>query len=71
MRKRRAFQKATVRLNFVQSNVTAKIKRLEVEYETQLFYRHRNGVTLTHAGEKLLIYAEKMIQLLNESKKRY
>ncbi|YAR64288.1 LysR family transcriptional regulator [Bacillus cytotoxicus] len=55
----KSISKATVRLNFVQSNVTAKIKRLEVEYETQLFYRHRNGVTLTHAGEKLLIYAEK------------
>ncbi|AWC31314.1 LysR family transcriptional regulator [Bacillus cytotoxicus] len=65
----KSISKAAVRLNFVQSNVTAKIKRLEVEYETQLFYRHRNGVTLTHAGEKLLIYAEKMIQLLNESKR--
>ncbi|HEK9101675.1 LysR family transcriptional regulator [Bacillus pfraonensis] len=65
----RSISKAAVRLNFVQSNITAKIKRLETEYETQLFYRHRNGVTLTPAGETLLRYAEKMIQLLNESKR--
>ncbi|MEY8349784.1 LysR family transcriptional regulator [Bacillus cereus] len=65
----KSISKAAVRLNFVQSNITAKIKRLEAEYETQLFYRHRNGVTLTPAGEILLKYAEKMIQLLNESKR--
>lgn len=65
----KSISKAAVRLNFVQSNITAKIKRLEAEYETQLFYRHRNGVTLTPTGETLLKYAEKMIQLLNESKR--
>ncbi|KEK21985.1 LysR family transcriptional regulator [Bacillus gaemokensis] len=65
----KSISKAATRLNFVQSNITAKIKRLEAEYETQLFYRHRNGMTLTPAGEKLLTYAEKMIQILNESKR--
>lgn len=66
----KSISKAAIRLNFVQSNITAKIKRLEVEYETQLLYRHRDGVTLTPSGEKLLTYAEKIIQLLNESKKQ-
>ncbi|MES9699683.1 LysR family transcriptional regulator [Bacillus sp. JJ927] len=66
----KSISRAAIRLNFVQSNITAKIKRLEAEYETQLFYRHRDGVTLTPAGEKLLTYAEKMIQLLNESKRQ-
>ncbi|WP_459502063.1 LysR family transcriptional regulator [Bacillus sp. C1] len=65
----KSISKAAIRLNFVQSNITAKIKRLEVEYETQLFYRHRNGVTLTPTGETLLKYAEKMIHLLDESKR--
>ncbi|MEN1938415.1 LysR family transcriptional regulator [Paenibacillus sp. 102] len=65
----KSISKAAVRLNFVQSNITAKIKRLEADYETQLFYRHRNGVTLTPTGETLLRYAEKMIHLLDESKR--
>lgn len=65
----KSISKAAARLNFVQSNITAKIKRLEAEYETQLFYRHRNGMTLTPTGETLLTYAKKMIQLLDESKK--
>ncbi|WP_242144309.1 MULTISPECIES: LysR family transcriptional regulator [unclassified Bacillus cereus group] len=66
----KSISKAAIRLNFVQSNITAKIKRLEAEYEVQLFYRHRDGVTLTPAGVRLLTYSEKMIQLFNESKRQ-
>lgn len=32
----KSISKAATRLNFVQSNITAKIKRLEADYETQL-----------------------------------
>lgn len=59
--------KAAHELNFVQSNVTARIKQLEAELNTTLFYRHSRGVTLTSSGKTLLSYAEKMIHLFNES----
>lgn len=58
--------KAAVTLGYVQSNVTARIKQLESELKTQLFYRQR-GMILTPAGEKLLVYAEKIIHLFDEA----
>lgn len=56
-------------LNFVQSNVTAKIKRLEQNYETKLFYRHKHGVNLTSTGIILLSYAEQVLHLMNDAEK--
>ncbi|SEH67886.1 DNA-binding transcriptional regulator, LysR family [Halobacillus karajensis] len=61
--------KAAVRLNFVQSNVTAKIKRLEKIYNTKLFYRHKHGVDLTSSGKVLLNYAEQVLQLMGDAEK--
>lgn len=58
--------KAAVTLGYVQSNVTARIKQLESELKTQLFYRQR-GMILTPTGEKLLVYAEKIIHLFDEA----
>ena len=34
---------AAKELNYVQSNVTARIKLLEKELKTPLFYRHKKG----------------------------
>ncbi|GGH86590.1 DNA-binding transcriptional LysR family regulator [Pullulanibacillus pueri] len=61
--------KTAVNLNFVQSNVTAKMKRLEQKYETKLFYRHKHGVTLTSPGRVLLSYAEQILHLMDEAEK--
>jgi len=58
--------KAAQALGYVQSNVTARIQQMEAELKTQLFYRHR-GMVLTPAGVKLLVYAEKIIHLLDEA----
>ncbi|NNU74393.1 LysR family transcriptional regulator [Clostridium estertheticum] len=58
--------KAAATLGYVQSNVTARIKQLESELKTQLFYRQR-GMILTPTGEKLLVYAEKIIHLFDEA----
>lgn len=60
--------KAAQALGYVQSNVTARIQQLESDLNTQLFYRQR-GMILTPTGEKLLVYAEKIIYLLNEADK--
>lgn len=56
-------------LNYVQSNVTARIQKLEAELNTPLFNRHNRGMTLTPEGKKLLVYSEKILSLANEMKK--
>ncbi|MAY41372.1 LysR substrate-binding domain-containing protein [Neptuniibacter sp. UBA847] len=50
-------------LHTVQSNITARIKRLEEELDTALFYRKGRKLKLTPAGTTLLEYANKLIQL--------
>lgn len=56
-------------LNYVQSNVTARIRRLEKELNTPLFNRHHRGMSLTPEGKKLIGYSEKILSLTNEMKK--
>ena len=63
-----SISKAAKELQYVQSNVTAKIKVLEEQLHADLFYRHSRGVTLTSAGELLLFYAEKILSLVDEAK---
>ena len=56
-------------LNTVQSNVTQRIRRLEEELDTALFERHARGVALTAAGQRLLPYATRVAQLLDEARR--
>lgn len=56
-------------LNYVQSNVTSRIQKLEIELKTPLFNRHYRGMSLTPEGKKLIIYSEKILSLTNEMKK--
>lgn len=44
---------AASKLNHLQSNMTAKIKKIENHYNQELFIRNSKGVTLTKDGEKL------------------
>ena len=60
---------AAKELSYVQSNITSRIKKLEVEMNTALFNRHSRGMTLTPEGKKLLVYCEKILSLTNEMKK--
>lgn len=62
-----SISKAAENLNYVQSNVTAHIKRLEEELGTMLFNRHGKGVTLTVDGEKLLNYADSILELIDRA----
>jgi DNA-binding transcriptional LysR family regulator len=48
---------AAKRLGYVQSNVTARIRKLETELGVQLFHRHPKGVTLTERGVMFSEYA--------------
>ncbi|WP_212774322.1 LysR family transcriptional regulator [Polycladomyces abyssicola] len=63
-----SISKAARKLNYVQSNVTSRIKHLEKQLKTQLFYRHSKGVTLTPKGKILLQYAERIFDLIEETK---
>lgn len=60
---------AAEELKYVQSNITARIQKLEKELNTHLFNRHPRGMKLTPEGKKLLIYSEKILTLTNEMKK--
>lgn len=59
---------AALELHTVQSNVTARMKQLEADFNVALFVRHSRGVTLTPAGARLLGYAERMRALAAEAR---
>jgi DNA-binding transcriptional LysR family regulator len=54
-------------LHTVQSNVTQRIRALEVELGLQLFNRHSRGMELTRAGRRLLPYAGRIAALMDEA----
>ncbi|MFF2015211.1 LysR family transcriptional regulator [Paenibacillus sp. NPDC058177] len=63
-----SISKAAHKLNFAQSNVTHKIQQLEADLQTQLFYRHNRGITLTPSGQTLITYAEKILHVIQEAR---
>lgn len=44
---------AAQKMNYLQSNMTAKIKKIESHYNRQLFIRKPKGVELTESGMQL------------------
>ncbi len=54
---------ASRKLNTVQSNVTGRIRRLEEELGTDLFFRKGRGLELAPSGRVLLDYARRMLLL--------
>ena len=64
-----SFSQAAEALGYAQSTVSEHIKSLETELQTHLFKRAgRKQVALTRAGEMLLKYAQKMLNLEAEIK---
>lgn len=61
------FARAGVVLDTVQSNVSARIRRLEIALGVQLFERHRRGIVVTEKGEKLYRHAKRVIALVDET----
>lgn len=53
--------KAASELSYVQSNVTARIKLLEKELGTPLFYRNKRGMTLNAEGRRLLEFSRDIL----------
>ena len=62
------FTRAADSLNYAQSTVTAQIQALETELGVSLFHRVGRRITLTEAGNQLLDYAEKLIDLEAEAR---
>lgn len=60
---------AAKRLNYVQSNVTSRIQKLEQYLDTTLFLRHRRGMSLTPEGRTLMNYSKKILALSEEMEK--
>lgn len=61
------FSVAAQRIGRTQSAVSAQIKRLEETIGETLFERGARGAVLTRAGNQLLPYAQRVIELLNEA----
>jgi DNA-binding transcriptional LysR family regulator len=63
-----SFTRTAAALNYVQSSVTAQIQTLEEELGVRLFDRLGKRVALTEAGQRLLPYAEKVLNLTEEAR---
>ncbi|GAK59991.1 transcriptional regulator, LysR family [Candidatus Vecturithrix granuli] len=63
-----SFHQAAAALNCAQSTVSEQIKALETDLDVALFRRAGKQIALTEAGELLLRYAQKMLDLEAEVK---
>jgi DNA-binding transcriptional LysR family regulator len=63
-----SMNRAATELNTVQSNVTARVRALEVELGVLLFQRHARGVKITPAGRRMLPFSARISKLLSDAK---
>jgi len=64
----RSFTKAAALAHYTQSTVSAQIKALEESLGVRLFDRLGREVSLTVAGKELCRYAEKLLELADETR---
>jgi DNA-binding transcriptional LysR family regulator len=60
--------RAARRLHRVPSNITTRIQQLEASIGVQLFTREHNRLVLSQSGERLLVYADRMLLLSDEAR---
>ncbi|MER9340143.1 LysR family transcriptional regulator [Mesorhizobium sp. M0601] len=60
--------RASERVHLAQSSVTEQIQALESDLGTSLFDRSRRGLKLTAAGQRLLDYANDLLDLADEAR---
>ncbi len=63
-----SFNKAAQRLHYAQSSISAQIQALEEELDVKLFDRLGRRILLTEAGERLMQYAGKILDLADETR---
>ncbi|OAH54327.1 MULTISPECIES: LysR family transcriptional regulator [Bacillaceae] len=66
----KSFHKAADALFLSQPTVTARIKTLERELDTELFERQGRGITLTEKGKAFIPFAEQIIRTFQQGKKQ-
>ena len=62
-----SFNRAAERLHNAQSSISAQIQALETELRVQLFDRLGRRIALREAGQSLIQYAEKIVDLADET----
>lgn len=63
-----SFNKAAESLHYAQSSISGQIQALEEELGVKLFDRLGRRILLTEAGERLVPYAERIIDLADETR---
>ncbi|MFJ3235508.1 LysR family transcriptional regulator [Streptomyces sp. NPDC086787] len=63
-----SFTRAAAELTYSQSSVTGQVRSLETSLDVALFDRLGSHIRLTEAGERLLPYARRMIELAEEAR---
>ncbi len=66
----KSVHKASKALFLSQPTVTARIKSLERELNTELFIRQGRNLTLTYQGKEFIPYAQSILQTLREGKRQ-
>ena len=61
-----SFTKAAETLHMTQPAVTFQVRQLEEYFNTRLFDRTHNRISLTEAGSKVFFYADKIFELYGE-----
>jgi DNA-binding transcriptional LysR family regulator len=64
---KKSFVEAAKVIHVTQPSLSARIRGLEQELGTELFYRLSKGVTLTDVGKTFLPYAEKVVDTLRQA----
>nr|CRH07182.1 putative transcriptional regulator, LysR family [Candidatus Magnetococcus massalia] len=64
-----SFTRAAEELYLTQPAVTFQIRQLEEHFDTRLFDRHHNRISLTEAGTEVYAYAERILDLYRETEK--
>lgn len=63
-----SMSKAAAELGYVQSNVTSRIRALEEEFGVRLLDRSPRGASLRPEGERLLLYADRIHEWIEQAK---
>ncbi len=64
-----SFTRAAEALDLTQPAITFQIRQLEDHFDTRLFDRHHNRISLTEVGEVVYDYAERILELYHETEK--
>lgn len=64
-----SFTRAAEELYLTQPAVTFQIRQLEEHFDTRLFDRHHNRISLTDAGAMVFTYSDRILELYREAEK--